>query len=81
MALRRYKGNCGTRKVSRLLKNGLHDSNIFHEFAKRTSEIFFRHSKRNFVSPRGDVISSIRFGSICPNGSELSAGYFYPINL
>ena len=27
------------------------------------------------------LISSIRFGSICPNDSDLSAGHFYPIKL
>ena len=32
---------------------------IFHLFAALTCEIFFQHSKRNFVSPRGHVISSI----------------------
>ena len=32
---------------------------IFHPFAALTREIFFQHSKRNFVSPRGHVISSI----------------------
>ena len=31
---------------------------IFHSFAALTGEIFF-NSKRNFVSPRGHVISSI----------------------
>ena len=29
---------------------------IFHEWAQRTSEIFFQHEKRNFVSPSGHVI-------------------------
>ena len=29
---------------------------IFHEWAQRTSEIFFQHSKRNFVSPSGHVM-------------------------
>ena len=32
---------------------------IFHSFAALTREIFFQHEKRNFVSPRGHVISSI----------------------
>ena len=32
---------------------------IFHSFAALTREIFFQHSKRNFVSPCGHVISSI----------------------
>ena len=32
---------------------------IFHKWAQRTSEIFFQHEKRNFVSLRGHVISSI----------------------
>ena len=29
---------------------------IFHEWAQRTSEIFFQHEKRNFVSPSGHVM-------------------------
>ena len=33
----------------------------FTSVAQRTSEIFFQHEKRNFVSPRGHVISSIFF--------------------
>ena len=34
---------------------------IFHSFAALTREIFFQHSKRNFVSPRDHVISSIYY--------------------
>ena len=30
-----------------------------HEISLRVLKIFFQHSKRNFVSPRGHVISSI----------------------
>ena len=33
----------------------------FTSVAQRTSEIFFQHEKRNFVSPRGHVISSFFF--------------------
>ena len=33
-------------------------SRIFHSFAALTREIFFQHSRRNFVSPRGHEISS-----------------------
>ena len=29
---------------------------IFHEWVQRTSEIFFQHEKRNFVSPSGHVM-------------------------
>ena len=29
---------------------------LFHEWAQRTSEIFFQHEKRNFVSPSGHVM-------------------------
>ena len=29
---------------------------IFHEWAQQTSEIFFQHKKRNFVSPSGHVM-------------------------
>ena len=29
---------------------------IFHEWARQTSEIFFQHEKRNFISPRGHVM-------------------------
>ena len=29
---------------------------IFHSFAALTREIFFQHSKRNFVSPSGHVM-------------------------
>ena len=29
---------------------------IFHEWAQRTSEIFFQHEKRNFVSPSGHLM-------------------------
>ena len=29
---------------------------IFHEWTQRTSEIFFQHEKRNFVSPSGHVM-------------------------
>ena len=32
---------------------------MVHSFAALTREIFFQHEKRNFVSPRGHVISSI----------------------
>ena len=32
---------------------------IFHSFAALTREIFFQQSKRNFLSPRGHVISSL----------------------
>ena len=32
---------------------------ISHEWAKRTSERYFQHSKIKFVSPQGHVISSI----------------------
>ena len=32
---------------------------IFHSFSAFTREIFFQHSKKNLVSPRGHVISSI----------------------
>ena len=32
---------------------------IFHSFAELTRIIFFQHSKRNFVSPSGHIISSI----------------------
>ena len=32
---------------------------IFHSFAALTREIFKTEEKRNFVSPRGHVISSI----------------------
>ena len=34
---------------------------IFHEWAQQTSEILFQHSKGNYVSLRGYVISSILF--------------------
>ena len=43
MAARRYKISF------RVLK-------IFHEWAQWTSEIFFQHEKRNFVSPSGHVM-------------------------
>ena len=36
-----------------------HVEKIFHSFAAITCEIYFQHSKRNFVSPRSHVISSI----------------------
>ena len=29
---------------------------IFHEWAQRTSEIFFQHEKRNFISPSTHVM-------------------------
>ena len=32
---------------------------IFHSFAALTHKNIFQHSKRNFVSPHGHVISSI----------------------
>ena len=34
---------------------------IFQSFAMLTREIFSQHSKRHFVSPRGQVISSIYY--------------------
>ena len=34
---------------------------IFHEWAQRTSKIFFQHLKRNFVSPSGHVMSSLLY--------------------
>ena len=37
---------------------------ISHEWAKRTSERYFQHSKIKFVSPRGHVISSISITTI-----------------
>ena len=34
---------------------------IFHSFAVLTGGIFFQHSKRNFISLRGHVMSSVSF--------------------
>ena len=34
---------------------------FFYSFAALTREIFFEHSRRNFVSPSGHVISSIYY--------------------
>ena len=49
---------------------------IFHEWAQRTSEIFFQHSKRNFVSPRGHVVSSIFFLRNLNNSTGQAADIF-----
>ena len=32
------------------------NESTFHEFAQRTSEIFFQHKERNFVSASGHVM-------------------------
>ena len=34
---------------------------IFHEWAQRTTEIFFQHEKRNFVPPRSHVMSYLLY--------------------